>query len=124
MAGVMAIALDVMDRPWEWGKADCCTAACDVFWRLHGIDPMAVLRGRYSTEFGARRIIAGYGGFLAMAEHLARESGLVRGSARTGAIGATPECLLVCAEPGVWLGKTLTGLSTIRHVERAYHVAG
>lgn len=43
-----------MLRPWKWGEADCCTSACDAFLALWGVDPMAELRGAYTTEAGAR----------------------------------------------------------------------
>jgi len=124
MARVMEIALDVMDRPWQWGAADCCTATCDVFLRLHGIDPMRTLRGTYATKREALKIIASFGGFGSMVEALARETGLVETDARPGAIGATAESLVICARPRVWLGKTEHGLTTVPPPKVMFHVAG
>jgi hypothetical protein len=122
MARVMETALDVMDCPWEWGRADCCTSACDVFLRLYGIDPMASLRGTYSTQRGAAKAIARMGGFDQMAATLAARAGMQPVEPRVGAVGVTHEGLVICARPGVWLGKTLTGMTTVREVSAAYHV--
>jgi len=44
-------------RPFEWGANDCCLFACDVILELTGIDPAEDLRGKYSTELGAGRLL-------------------------------------------------------------------
>jgi len=117
----MAVCLDVMDRPWRWGAADCCTAACDVFLRVHGVDPMEPLRGRYSTRLGAMRHIAQEGGFLAMGNRLADRAGLVRvDDARPGDIGVIRDgsgvlALGICTEAG-WVGKSERGLASAQMV--------
>ena len=115
MACVMAVCLDVMDRPWRWGAADCCTAACDVFLRLHGVDPMAPLRGRYSSRVGALRMIALEGGWQAMAQGLADRAGLVASGGRAGDIGlirvGDTLALGICTEVG-WVGKSEQGLAS------------
>lgn len=122
---VFRVALDIMDRPWDWGAADCCTAACDVFARLHGIDPMLPLRGRYSTRMGALRHIACWGGWLAMGSKLATQSGLVRVSiGMPGDIGIIRDAKGVLAlgirtEMG-WAGKTDTGLAIVPQVVRVW----
>ena len=125
---MMALALAVMYRDWQWGSADCCTAACDVFLRAWGVDPMAELRGTYDSEGGAARAIVARGGWLAMAQGLADDAGLVR-SDRAGALGlgVVPEAfggraLVIQASPGVWLGKTLTGCKTVQDVEASWCV--
>ncbi|WP_118138777.1 hypothetical protein [Oceanicella sp. SM1341] len=129
---VLAHALQVMDRPFAWGRADCCTAACDVFEALFGIDPMAELRGRYTTAAGAMRIIAGEGGFAALAERLAASAGLVPGqgagtpgalglSAPGAATGPQGRALLVCIAPGAWAAKSEGGMSVLPKVERHWH---
>ena len=122
MAPVMAVALDVMDRPWEWGEADCCTSVCDVFFRLYGIDPMACLRGKYSTKLGAIRKINSYGGFIPMSKVLADQHDLHECEPKVGAIGAIDSSLLICVKPDLWLGKTLHGLSPVSSASVAYHV--
>ena len=116
MARVLAAALEVMDRPWRWGGADCCTAACDVFAALHGIDPMLPLRGRYASRAGALRLIAAWGGWLAMGDGLAERAGLVRADhGQPGDIGIIRDArgalaLGICTERG-WAGKNNSGLS-------------
>lgn len=116
MARVMALCMDVMDRPWRWGAADCCTAACDVFLRMHGVDPMRSLRGRYSTRLGAMRHIMRAGGWLAMGDDLAARAGLVHvQTGQPGDIGIIRDAcgvlaLGICTERG-WAGKNDTGMS-------------
>jgi hypothetical protein len=119
----MEVALDVMDRPWEWGKADCCTSACDVFLRLHGVDPMLTFRGTYTTKTGAMRLIARLGGFQEMVRTMAAKVGLVESDPLPGAIGASGDSLVICARPCVWLGKTPGGLTTAAPPEVMFHVA-
>lgn len=123
MARVTAIALDVMAEPFEWGKSDCCTGACDVFLRLHGVDPMHDLRGRYASRQGALRIIASFGGFVPMVKAFALKLGLREGVAVPGAIGVTNESLLICAAPCAWIGKTEHGMTTVPYAEVLYHAA-
>lgn len=126
MARVIAACLDVMDRPWQWGAADCCTAACDVFIALHGIDPMARLRGRYDSRMGALRMIAAQGGWHRMAGGLARDAGLVDGNGGEGEIGLIVSdgnlCLGV-STGAVWIGKSLNGFSSVPNCVRSWRVA-
>lgn len=126
---VMAEVDRIMSMPWKWDVADCCTSACDVFHALHGIDPMASVRG-YGDAMGAARLIRSYGGFVAMASALASGSGLAVSDGRTGDIGVSsvgvaegPErrSLLICVQPGVWAGKTITGYAIIKNAERCWH---
>ncbi|MBB4207289.1 DUF6950 family protein [Roseinatronobacter bogoriensis] len=123
MAGVMAICMEVMDRPWHWGVADCCTAACDVFARLHGVDPMARLRGRYSTRLGALRLITQGGGFERFIATECRIAGLIASSGAVGDVGVVRDgsgalALGVCTERG-WVAKSERGLVAAR-MERAW----
>ena len=125
MGPVMATCMEVMDRPWQWGAADCCTAACDVFLRLHGFDPMEPLRGRYTTRMGALRQIARCGGWLAMGNALAERAGLQHvPNGLPGDIGIIRDAQGVLAlgirtEMG-WAGKTETGLATAPQVVRVW----
>ena len=129
MGPVMGVCMEVMDRPWQWGAADCCTAACDVFLRLYGIDPMTPLRGRYSSRVGALRMIAQEGGWLKMTDSLAARSGLVHvPSEDPGNIGIvrTAEgdlALGICVSPSVWVGKSERGLATVPKVLRIWRIA-
>lgn len=123
----MAVCMDVMDRPWQWGAADCCTAACDVFLRLHGIDPMAPLRGRYDSRVGALRAIAQEGGWERMAQGLADRAGLVQSDGQPGDIGliwtGNMMALAVCIEGGAWAGKSETGMATVPECVRCWRAA-
>ena len=69
------MVIDLVDRiyagPIVWGSSDCCTRACDVFAALHGVDPMAPLRGRYSSAAEALHMIRARGGWLRMCNDLA-----------------------------------------------------
>ena len=128
---VLAIAVEVMDREWEWGSADCCTAACDVFRRLHGIDPMASLRGRYDSALSAARIVTINGGFPALAGRLALRARLRPGSGAPGEIGLTHEgaaqgfggrALAISLGGGVYAGKTHQGLFIFEGAQRTWGV--
>lgn len=125
-SAVMAAVDDVMSRPWAWGVSDCCTAACDVFRALHGVDPMLVLRGRYHSASSAARLIADAGGFPALARDLAAVSGLRRCEPVPGAIGLSHagaargpsgRALLICIRPGAWAGKTMDGNAILGRAE-------
>lgn len=128
MARVMAVALDVMMRPWEWGKADCCTSACSVLDTLHGVDPMHAFRGTYHDVRSAQRIIHSFGGFEAMVRTLALQHGLVPTLPVPGAVGVVTDRLGqsglgICAQPGVWLAKTRHGMTTLPDAREMYRVA-
>lgn len=45
------------DEPFRWGTADCLCFAADVAAAITGTDPVAHLRGRYTTATGAQRIL-------------------------------------------------------------------
>jgi hypothetical protein len=122
----MAAAMDIMDRPFAWGCADCCTAACDVLAALFGVDPMARYRGRYSNRREAMAIIAAAGGWLPFAECAAEAAGLAPADdSHPGDIGVTAgprRSLAVCVAPGAWAAKSPLGLALVAKVERAWRV--
>lgn len=116
----------VMDRPWDWGTADCCASACDVFQRLHGIDPMAPLRGRYKTKVEAEAMMAAYGGLDVLAARLAVASMLRDSDGREGDIGVSGprvasggRCLMIHVGAG-WAAKTSRGFAVLQRAERAW----
>lgn len=125
----MAAAEAAMMRPWRWGEADCCAAACSAFVALHGTDPMAPLRGAYADMATARAAIERWGGWPAMAAALAAQAGLRpvdAAEARPGAIGFAPAypALMLCVGAGAWAGKSLRGMTIIRTgIEQAWTVA-
>lgn len=117
---MVAEAVDaVMHGPWVWGSADCCTAACDVFRRLHGIDPMAPLRGCYATEAEAVALIRSYGGWRRMFAELRDLAGLRPGVGAAGEIGLVREgqySLAIGIGGGMWAGRIDGGYSTTSKV--------
>ncbi len=54
-------------QPFEWGVHDCCLFAADAVLAVTGHDPAADLRGMYSTETGAARVLRRYGGVAGVA---------------------------------------------------------
>ena len=122
---VLAEVERVMSRPFEWGPADCWSAACDTFAGLWGFDPMASLRG-YRGARAAARILADGGGMAALADRVMTGAGLVAGHA-TGGLGlAVIEgrgSLLVCIRPGLWAGKSLRGFALLKSAEMGWHYA-
>lgn len=121
-AVVMAEVERVMSRPFEWGPSDCCSAACDVFAALWGVDPIARLRG-YSGERAALRLMSQHGGLPALCDQIAREVGLICGHASGGFGLASIEgraSLLICIEPGLWAGKSLRGFALLRSAHKGW----
>ena len=127
---VLAEVERVMGARWQWGVADCCASASDVFLALHGVDPMAEVRGTYTDAIGAYRLVRDWGGFPAMAEAMARISGLSVGSGQPGEIGLSApgnaggpdgRALLICIQPGQWAGKSEMGFSVLPGAERSWH---
>jgi len=55
------------DQPFAWGLHDCCMFAADAVLAVTGHDPAADLRGSYTTEAGAARKLARYGGVAGVA---------------------------------------------------------
>lgn len=129
---VMSEVDRVMSAPWKWGSADCCASACDVFLSIHGVDPMAPVRGKYDSAMSAARLVATWGSFLSMGEKLAARAGLVDGRGSAGEIGLSHaetatgiegRAMLICIEPGIWAGKTVDGFAILASAERAWHVS-
>lgn len=52
---------DNHNRPFEWGKFDCCLFAADVIQILTGRDPAKAFRGKYTTARGAALALRRYG---------------------------------------------------------------
>ncbi|NEX89122.1 hypothetical protein G4923_10445 [Aeromonas rivipollensis] len=46
------------ERPFCWGENDCCLFVADVCLAACDKDPAAQYRGRYTTEIGAKRVLA------------------------------------------------------------------
>lgn len=112
----MTAVVDIYTGPLVWGRADCCTCACDVFARLHGVDPMAPLRGLYSTEAGALALIRSWGGWRRMTARLAAMAGLRGGAGAVGELGLVRQpsgyTLAICVGRNQWAGRIDGGFET------------
>lgn len=120
----MEAVLDVFQGPFVWGSGDCCTSACDVFARLHGVDPMGPLRGRYSTRAGALALIRDWGGWRRMTARLAGIAGLGPGRGAAGELGLIRLrdgfALAVGLGDGQWAGRIDGGFQTVDSVVRSW----
>lgn len=118
---VMSVVELVMDGPVVWGASDCCASVCDVFEVLHGVDPMASLRGRYQSEAEAGALIRAAGGWRCLVRDLARQSGLVPGDGRPGEIGllrvARQYSLAIGLGRGMWAGRIAGGYAVVPAAE-------
>jgi hypothetical protein len=119
-SAALSAAMDVMDREWQWGEADCCTAACGAFALLHGVDPMEAHRGTYGDERGAMAVVARHGGWEAMCASLAGSAGLRECPALLAPIGAlglarigTRHSLTLKVGAASWAGKGKRGFILI-----------
>lgn len=121
---VFAACDDLMGGPMIWGQSDCTASACNVFAALHGIDPLAPLRGRYDSPISAARIIRRAGGMAALGQDLAARAGLVRCGEVPGAIGLVENAgrlvAAVCIAPGKWAAKTVDGFAIFGEADRAW----
>lgn len=77
----------VAQQPWDWGTGDCCTFAADWCVALGYPDPMAAIRGTYSTEAEALALLKRHG-LLRLVDRGARGIGVKRtDDPRTGDVG-------------------------------------
>lgn len=53
-------------RPFSWGKFDCCVFAAECVKAQTGVDHLSEFRGRYSTKLGAHRLLKSHGGIEAI----------------------------------------------------------
>jgi hypothetical protein len=56
-----------LSAPFAWGQHDCCLWAADVVQAITGIDPAAHLRGQYTDEKSALRLVRSLGGLESIA---------------------------------------------------------
>lgn len=119
----------IMSPRLRWGTLDCTMAAATVFSLLHGIDPLAELRGRYASPSAAARLIKKEGGMLAFGARLASRCGLRDGIGLTGEIGVSPlgfcagpweRAALICIKSGAWAAKTVDGFAILPRAERSW----
>ena len=111
---------------FQWGANDCCLFAADCVHAVTGEDPASDLRGTYSTELQAARVLQRLGGVAEIA--FRRLGPVVRTeAAQVGDVGLTHldgrYALAVCLG-GHWLQPGADGLVTIlpAQVLRAWRV--
>ncbi len=46
-----------LQEPSEWGAADCLLKACDAIEAVTGVDLAKKIRGKYTTELGAAKLL-------------------------------------------------------------------
>ena len=98
-------------REYEWGTFDCCTLAGDVVLVITGVDPIADVRGKYSTEQGAYRILARLGGMESAWSARLGQSIAVP-FAQVGDIGITGTAAVFFGG-ACWLGASDIGLTPV-----------
>lgn len=120
------------ERPFVWGEHDCALFACNMVRAMTGSDPAEVFRGVYSTQTGAYRLIASYGGMAALAESVARDFGCQevrpsmaqRGDVCVVDLGPDGNALGICAGERVAVASLLgIAFLPMKHVTRAWATA-
>lgn len=104
-----------MRSPFEWGTNDCCMFAADAVLAAHGIDHAEDVRGSYSTEKEARRLLRRLGGLAAIASRGGDEiAPLMANVGDVGLIAQEERELLGVCVGGVWLVPTRDGLCAVQ----------
>jgi hypothetical protein len=117
-ADVLNATDSVMLRPWDWPRGHHCLGdAAAIVVAMGGPDVMARLRGQYRSALGALRIVRRAGGLADLLAAECRAAGMRLGAAVPGALAttkgqATP-AVVVCIEPGQWVGKTRDGYAVV-----------
>lgn len=63
------------ERPFAYGRNDCCLLLAGWWKCVHGVDPAKSLRGTYSTDAEKDALLEREGGLLAVVERLAAGAG-------------------------------------------------
>lgn len=123
-AAVMAAVETHMGGPLVYGSTDCFAGPCAAFAALHGVDPLAHLRGSYSGHLSASRIIWRHGGARRLADEIMTQAGLCVTGDVTGAIGVFRNgaewSLAIGIEPGCWAAKLDSGFGFIAECRQAW----
>jgi len=115
---VVAAAVAHMAGPWSWRDA-CYGPACDAFAALYGFDPMASVRGRFSTERGALLFVRRRGGMVECVSRILEPQGFTQSEA-PGSLGVVPApdafggAMAICVQPGVWARRARHGLAIVK----------
>lgn len=111
-ARLAALVARAHGQRFAWGVHDCCLWAADGVHAVTGHDPAAALRGAYSTDVEAYRIVRASGGLRGLGDSLgaprihpraamAGDVGLVQGSKRVMAGVCVGEVWMVAATAGL-----------------------
>jgi hypothetical protein len=104
-------------QPFEYGKTDCCTFACDWVLAIRGVDPMASWRGQYTTLAQAQARMDAQGGMIDCVSDEMRAAGLVEThSAQPGDVGLVryrDATMLAIRSSFGWACKTERGLMIV-----------
>ena len=122
-----------MGGVFRWGKEDCFISGASVFHELTGLDLAVSVRGKYSSEEGARVLLDPYGGSLSRlvevwTNRLSLPQGV--GEPSPGAIGVSPRecaigldgrCVCIYLGNGLWATKAIRGFSLGAKAERFWN---
>lgn len=93
------------EAAFSWGELDCCLLAADCCVAVCGVDPAERYRGRYTTERGAKRVLANTHGSLEAAWDACFERIPVRQAQRGDVVlfdAPLGRCIGVVWAGGVW----------------------
>jgi len=111
-------ALWHLRTPFAWGLRSDCTAACEAFKALHGLDPLAQCGASYTTAIGAARILNRAGGYLEWCRNTfdMPETDDPRPGDLALIVSADPlgSALSICINRGEYASKSETGMSINR----------
>lgn len=129
-ARLQRLLAQALARPFAWGAHDCALLVADAAEALTGVDPAADLRGRYSSEGGAHRLLMRRLGLQPQPGCPARPAALLAGICQQRLAGAVPVAqalpgdagltsqagrwlLAVHAGGGQWLAPAALGLAPV-----------
>ncbi|NUM72728.1 hypothetical protein HUU40_00060 [candidate division KSB1 bacterium] len=120
----------IMCCPMIWGKSDCVKTTTQIFKTVTGVDLLKNAEP-YFNLCSAVKLIRKHGGFLRMVETIAAQAKLIECDPCCGAIGISESglasgpddrALLICVQPGAWVGKSQNGYTILPKAERCWRV--
>lgn len=133
-AGLTAHLKRAAREPYAWGSLNCWFWVADWIALRTGVDPALAMRGRFESQFGARRWMLRHNArsYLELAERAARACGLAAihpTKAKLGDVGAVLTAKghhgVICAGRR-WAAKTVNGFAigavAPRHLVRTWMI--
>jgi hypothetical protein len=111
------LVLDRMGARFAWGVHDCVLWAADAVAAQLGTDPAQGLRGTYSTERQARRLLAPLGGMCGLATAVLGAPLPVPLLARIGDVGLLPCGTMAVCGGETWLVLSRQGMGHVALAE-------